>query len=70
MTTSTSEDKTTTEELKEAIVDDEQPIDKKVPGAAFSVVTLSYLVVLIIAMAVLGFLFWWFGAESPPNGTV
>lgn len=67
MTTSSDEDKSTLEELKETIVDDEQPIDKKVPGTAFSLVALSYLVVLIITLVCMGLLFWWFGGESPPS---
>jgi hypothetical protein len=50
--------KTISQELKEVIVDDRRPIDQKVPGSAFAVVSLSYLLLLAAAMAGMGVGVW------------
>ena len=48
------------EEVKETIVDDEQPLDKKAPGAPFVLVALSYLGILAVALLAIGFVAWLF----------
>lgn len=42
------------QDLKKKIVDDEKPIDQEVPGVAFSLVTFSYLGMLVLV--IVGFL--------------
>ncbi|TWU45404.1 hypothetical protein Q31b_05760 [Novipirellula aureliae] len=59
-----SEDQGVVAEIKQSMtVDKEVPIDKKVPGATFSLVALSYLVILIIVAFVLAAVFWSFSGS-------
>ncbi len=58
---SESNDTGIVDETKKALTTDaEVPIDKKLPGSTFSLVALSYFVVLIIGALVLAAVVWLF----------
>lgn len=48
-------DESLTDDLKNAVTGDDHPLGKKVPGAPFAVVALTYLLVLLAAVALIGF---------------
>ncbi len=44
--------------LKEIILDEDKQLDKEVPGSAFSLVALSYLIALTLVLAAVGAYLW------------
>ncbi|TWU01738.1 hypothetical protein [Neorhodopirellula pilleata] len=53
----TNEDNIVTE-VKNAVTDNSESIDKKAPGTSFGIVALSYLGVLAVTCGVIGFVIW------------
>ncbi len=49
---------TESDTLKDVILDKDKQLDKEVPGSAFSLVTLSYLIALFLVLATIGTYYW------------
>ncbi|MGB7327316.1 MAG: hypothetical protein WBD31_20740 [Rubripirellula sp.] len=55
-----SSEKPMTEEIKEAVNENEHSIGEKVPGAPFAIVALSYVAILAVACFAIAAIVWMF----------